>query len=101
MRAIRAVYNLTIARNFTKESNQPFKKYKVSKLKRKGHKGAFSGSDLSKIATLDYPKHPHLIYTRVYFMKLLIQLYSLFNHKLCEEKEHRKTSQNLYTGISH
>lgn len=68
MRAIRAVYNLAIARNFTKENNYPFKKYKVSKLKSKGQKRALSAADLSKITKLDYAKHPHLIYARDYFL---------------------------------
>ena len=68
MRTIRSIYNLAIKRNLTKESNYPFKTYKVSKLKGKGMKMALDIEDVFKIVELDLSEHPHLIDTRNYFV---------------------------------
>ncbi|WP_299060092.1 site-specific integrase [uncultured Polaribacter sp.] len=68
MRAIRAVYNQAIKRNLTKESNYPFKVYKVSKLKGTGIKSALDLEDINKIKDLDLSEYPELINSRNYFI---------------------------------
>ncbi len=49
MRAIRAIYNMGIERNLVKESNYPFKSYKISRLKGKGAKRALKMEDVQKL----------------------------------------------------
>jgi len=68
MRAIRANYNLAINRDLTKESNYPFKTYKVSKLKGKSIKRALNITDVHKIINFDYSSYPHLKKARDYFV---------------------------------
>lgn len=68
MRTIRTIYNLAIKRNLTKESNYPFKIYKISKLKGKGSKSALDIEDITKIVNFDFSKYPHLINSRNYFL---------------------------------
>ncbi|QWX83563.1 site-specific integrase [Cellulophaga sp. HaHaR_3_176] len=67
MRAIRANYNLAINRGLTKESNYPFKTYKLSKLKGKALKRALDIEDINKIINYDLYENPRLKNAQNYF----------------------------------
>ncbi|WP_066222914.1 site-specific integrase [Formosa haliotis] len=68
MRAIRAVYNMAIARNLIKEDYYPFKSYKISKLKGKGIKKTLDLTEVLKIVNLDLKDRQNLQYSRNYFV---------------------------------
>lgn len=68
MRAIRALYNDAIKKDFAKKENYPFDKYKISKLKSRPDKRALSIDNVQKIKELDITKYPNLINTKNYFL---------------------------------
>ena len=68
MRAVRALFNFAIERKIVKEELDPFKIYKVSKLKGKGIKKALTLEEVLKIRDLDLKKYPLLTNSRNYFV---------------------------------
>ncbi len=60
MRELRAVYNDAINKDVVAKKYYPFSKYKISKLKGKGHKRALSRDEIGLIENLDIEKYPHL-----------------------------------------
>lgn len=68
MRAIRAVFNDGIKKNYTKQDNYPFNVFKVSKYKKTNNKRAISSRAIKKIIDLDLKDHPNLIDSRNYFV---------------------------------
>lgn len=68
MRALRAVFNDAIRKNYVKPELYPFNVYKISKLKKTNTKRALSIDDINKISKLNIKENPHLIDARNYFM---------------------------------
>ncbi len=68
MRDVRRIYNLAIRNEYAKESDYPFKKYKISKLKGKSNKIAITASELKQFKTFDINNHKE--YTNTYKMFL-------------------------------
>ncbi|MCB0745893.1 MAG: site-specific integrase [Ignavibacteriae bacterium] len=68
MRALRAIYNDGIKKNYVKPEYYPFKTYKLSKFKKTNNKRAINATAIKKIVNLDLKKHPHLIDSRNYFV---------------------------------
>lgn len=68
MRGIRAIYNTAVRRNLAKESQYPFKNYKISRLKGKSPKRALAFEEVKRIVDLDLTHLPHLINSRNYFV---------------------------------
>ncbi len=58
MRDIRATFNKAITHGYAKESNYPFKAYKVAKLKSKSNKIAISKDDFECFKSFDITIHP-------------------------------------------
>lgn len=67
-RTLRALYNKAIERNIIKETDHPFKTYKISKLKGKGIKKALSFEEVNRIIRFDVKKNIHLRDARNYFV---------------------------------
>lgn len=67
-RTLRALYNKAIERNIIKETNHPFKTYKISKLKGRGIKKALSFEEVNRIIHFDVKKNIHLRDARNYFV---------------------------------
>lgn len=68
MRAVRAVFNRAIDRNVIKATFYPFRSYKISRLKGKGHKKALTIEQMQSIVKMDINSFPHLINSRNYFI---------------------------------
>ncbi|PZD78527.1 site-specific integrase [Mesonia sp. K7] len=68
MRAIRAVFNDGIKKNYTKQDSYPFSVYKISKFKKTNNKRAIPSEAVKKIVNLDIDKYPHLVNSRNYFV---------------------------------
>ncbi|WP_424492740.1 phage integrase SAM-like domain-containing protein [Salinimicrobium sp. GXAS 041] len=68
MRHLRAVYNEAILKDVVEQNFYPFKKYRISKLKRKENKIALSISELKAFENADLSENPHLIESHHYFV---------------------------------
>ena len=67
-RTLRALYNKAIERNIIKDTNHPFKTYKISKLKGQGIKKALDFDQVTKIINFDTSQYPHLEDAKNYFV---------------------------------
>ena len=67
-RTLRALYNKAIERNIIKDTNHPFKTYKISKLKGQGIKKALDFDQVTKIINFDISQYPHLEDAKNYFV---------------------------------
>ncbi len=68
MRHLRAVFNQAIRKDVVGQNYYPFKKYLVSKLKKREHKIALSISEMKTLENADLSDQPHLINAHHFFM---------------------------------
>lgn len=68
MRALRAIFNDAIKKNYTKQDYYPFTTYKISKFKKTNNKRAISNASIKKIVNIDINKHPQFTNCRNYFL---------------------------------
>lgn len=67
MRHLRAVYNDAIRKDIVGQNYYPFKKYRISKLKRRENKIALSIAEFSAFENVDLSQHPHLLDAHNFF----------------------------------
>ncbi len=68
MRDVRRTYNLAIRNEYAKESDYPFKKYKISKLKGKSNKIAITKSEFIQFKAFDINSHKECTNTYKMFL---------------------------------
>lgn len=68
MRELRSIYNDAIRKGYVDEKYYPFKTFKVSRFKGKGHKKALSRDEIKLIENLDEASYPHLVEAKHYFL---------------------------------
>lgn len=67
-RQLRALYNDAVNKEVISELNNPFKKYKISKLKAREHKRALTIEELRAFKNVNFEENPLLINAYNYFM---------------------------------
>ena len=68
MRALRSIFNRAVNDELAKEENNPFRKYKISKLNNKTKKRALSEGDLKLILDADISEHNELLDSKNMFL---------------------------------